>query len=455
MRKNGIGKFAKASVAAMLTIVLLIGIAGCSFFDKIQNKIDPRASILSGPELLRLIVDAINDDSKINDIYESIPENQRTDVSFSYFSYYISIIRQIEVGNSDVVEYEFLDSEANRAHLEKIYNKLCQVTPSATFEDTFEPFGDVRTVRLIREKEEDSDSYIYISFNENGDAYLSYAWIMNTIEVYSYMQHYFTMLTDDTTDISKKTEGISLLLKNKRGYANTYSDEIIEAKARYTVDFYSLKVRSNPDQFILRSINAFMIDYEIPEVYSTDGKTLYSRHVTAFRSIKSEIEIIDDIPQMIDNNVITVNVSQGQLIRCGLDYDSSAIQRLFGKPIKMTVLNDKISVKEDDEGVETVEKKIGLQYKGIYLVFDAYFTGDSNDWIGELISITLVQNSQVSYSVCDIRLGDTEESILKRFPMIEFGQYVLSYKSNSGKCDLEYKVKDGVITDITIKEADI
>ena len=80
---------------------------------------------------------------------------------------------------------------------------------------------------------------------------------------------------------------------------------------------------------------------------------------------------------------------------------------MFGKPLKMTVLTDKISVKEDEEGVETVEKKIGLQYKGIYLVFDAFFTDGSNDWIGELTSITLVENSQVSYSVCDIKLGDT------------------------------------------------
>ena len=446
---------ARVTLAAVLIVALLLGVAGCSFFDKIHNRIDPRAANLSAPELMRLIVNAINDDSQINEIYESIPENQRKDVTFSYFSYYISIVRQIEVGDSKVVEFDFLDSESNREHLEKIYNKLCQVTPSATFEDTFSMYGDVRTVKLVREKEGDSDSYIYLSFDENGDAYLSSAWIMDTIEIYSYMQHYFTMLTDDNTGIEKKTEGISVLLKNKTGYANMYSDEIIEAKARYTVDFYSLKVRSNPEQFILRSINAFLIDYEIPEVYSTDNKTIYPRHVMAYRSIKSEIQILDELPQMIDNSIITVNVSQGQLIRCGLDYDASVIQRMFGKPIKTSVLTDKISSKTDENGVETVEKKLGLQYKGIYLIFDAYVDSENGDWIGKLMSITLVQNSQVSYSVCDIKLGDTEESIMKRFPMIEYGEYVLTYKSSSGIYNLEYKVKDGTVTDITIKEAEL
>ena len=88
-------------------------------------------------------------------------------------------------------------------------------------------------------------------------------------------------------------------------------------------------------------------------------------------------------------------------------------------------------------------------YKGVRLVFDASYKDDEY-WMGELVSITLIENSQVSYSICDLKLGDTEEAILKRFPMIEYGEYELKYVVNASTYILEYEVTDGIISGISI-----
>ena len=431
------------TAAAILITVLLFTMSGCAFFDKIHTRIDPRASRISSPEIVRNLVMAINDPAAIGDAFEAIPESQRKDISYSYFYEYISIISSIGSSRAKIESFEYLDSEENKLHLEKIYNKVCQKMPTGTFEETFEPYGDLHTVRLIRSGNEDEDIFIYISEDENKDAYISANWVMHTIAIYNYIEHYFNMLN------SLNSEGIAVLIENKPEFKDIYSPEIILAKADYTVDFYNYKVKGSTDQFVLTSINAFFVDYLIPEVLSNEGQQIYSRHVGAFRKTEGDIEITDDIPQELDNSLITLNVSLGQMLRCGVEYDNSAITRMLGKPVRISVIEDNINTVTDTEGNEITEKKISVQYKGVHLIFDAYFKADGS-WSGKLIGIKLVRNSKVSYSACDIKLGDPEDSILKRFPMIKYGEYDLEYSNTTGKYVLSYFVKDGAVSDIYI-----
>lgn len=441
MRAESAKAYGKRSLAAILILVLLMSLAGCAFVDKIQNRIDPNASKISAPELVRLLVVAINDQNMIGSSYEAIPEVQREGISFSYFSQYVSILKSLG-GNAKIDRFTFLDEEENSDRLDKIYKRMCQQMPAGDFKSTFEPYGSVKTVELQYSKKNVSNSRMYISFDSEGTAYLSYDWIMDLIDTYNYMNHYFNMLEKNNSD------GIAVLIKSKSGFSTIYSEDVIDSKAQYTVDFYRMKVKNSFDQFVLKEINAFYVDYEIPEVLSADGQSLYSRNLYAFRGNNGDIDIIDDIPQEVDNNVITVPLSQNQMIRCGLEYDSSVLQRMMGKPVKVIVQDENIY---DTDDPEKVRSRVCFMYKGIHLVFDASYT-DENDWMGELVSITLVTNSQVSYSVCDLKLGDSEESILKRFPMIKYGDYTLNYSVNASSFDLVYEVTDGVITGITITE---
>ena len=439
MREGRVQTFGKRTLAAILVVILLMGLAGCTFVDKIQNKIDPNASKISAPELARLLVTAVNDTGKIGDAYEAIPEVQREGISFSYFSQYVSIIKGLG-GGSKIDRFTFLNGEENQYQLDRIYKRMCQQMPAGDFESTFEPYGSVRTVQLSYVKKSQDNTYIYFSFDDAGNAYLSSEWIMDLIDIYNYMNHYFNTLSKNNAD------GIALLIKNKRGFSTLYSEDIINAKAQYTVDFYKMKVKNTFDQFKFKEINAFYVDYQIPEVFSSDGQSIYSRNVYAFRGSNGDIDIIDDIPQEVDNSVITVPVSQSQMLRCGLEYESSTLQRMMGKPVKIMILDENINGTDDPEKVRT---EICYMYKGVRLVFDASYKDDEY-WMGELVSITLIENSQVSYSICDLKLGDTEEAILKRFPMIEYGEYELKYVVNASTYILEYEVTDGIISGISI-----
>ena len=112
MRAESAKAYGKRSLAAILILVLLMSLAGCAFVDKIQNRIDPNASKISAPELVRLLVVAINDQNMIGSSYEAIPEVQREGISFSYFSQYVSILKSLG-GNAKIDRFTFLDEEEN------------------------------------------------------------------------------------------------------------------------------------------------------------------------------------------------------------------------------------------------------------------------------------------------------------------------------------------------------
>ncbi|MBO7449195.1 MAG: hypothetical protein J6U54_02405 [Clostridiales bacterium] len=64
----------------------------------------------------------------------------------------------------------------------------------------------------------------------------------------------------------------------------------------------------------------------------------------------------------------------------------------------------------------------------------------------------LVKNSEVSYSLSDIQLGDPEDKILMKFPMIDYGEYELIYQGSSNDYMLNYEVEDGVVVSATIEK---
>ena len=436
---------ARRFIAALLVVALLMSLAGCSLVDKIQSKIDPTSNKTSAPELVRLLVSSVNDYDKLTESFEAIPSSQRENITFSYFAEYISILSDFSNDHGKITKFHFLNDEDNKEHLDKIYNKICQNAPTGNFESVFKPYGSVKTVQLDYEKD-DYSSYIYLSLDSNGSAYLSYDWVMNSISIYNYIEHYFYMLDD------KNADGIAVLYKNKAGM-EIYSDEIIKAKADYAISFYDKKVKSTSEQYRICSLNAFYIDYEIPEVFSSSSdKPNYSRHVYAFRKDSGTIDLIDDIPQEIGLSVISLLVSQNQTFRCGVEYDYPAVQRVFGRPLNVRVEDIESYTAETADGNELEKKRLTLQYKGILLVFEAYYNDDSDWYGGELVKIMLVKNSEVSYSLSDIQLGDPEDKILMKFPMIDYGEYELIYQGSSNDYMLNYEVEDGVVVSATIEK---
>ena len=440
-------KILRKSAVILLSLLLTVSIfAGCSFFDRIQKQIDHKTGSVCAPELIRLLVNAIDDPSSFSETYEELPESQREALSFTNFVEYVTILHELSSPNGKIEGFEFLNDEENSDHLNKLYNKLCQQMPAESFEEYFDKYGNIRTVRLLYSGEAPDPLYLYICVDGDDFAHLSSEWVNDTISNYNYLRHYFNMIDSGNVD------AIAGLIKNTKGFTAqnvSYPDEFYQAKAEYIEDFYKYRVRNTTDRFDLTSANALYVNYFIPEVIAADGQSYFSRNVTSYRSSSGEISIADDISQETDMSIATVNVSPILTLRCGSVYEYSTLTRICGKPLSVYVPYENLSEEYDADGNLTVRKRLVIQYNGLSLVFEAGYTDEKN-WVGELVSIRIVKNSKTNFSCCDIKVGDDELTVIKRFPMLEYGNYNLNYDAGSKLYRLEYIMKDGIVDSIHI-----
>ena len=432
----------KKVIALLLILSVMMGFVGCAFFDKIHATIDPKKEYISAPEIVRLLISAIDDDKNLADSYASIPEGQRKDISFSYYFEYISILKEFTKGNGKIQGFRFLNDEENSKHLDSIYNKLAQNSLVDDYYTVFSQYGEVRTVIFEFSKESDYPVCLYIPLDEEGFAYLSYDLISHLIASYNYMQQYFKLIS------AEKADGISALLDVESKIPEEYVGSVINARSSYILDFYKLRVKNTPEQFELCAANPFYVEYNIPKVVSYDGGELYNRKVYAFRNPNGFVSISDPFELETDNVIATVNVSATQYLRCGLEYDYSAISRICGKPISTYLKDGAVSVTYDKDGNPIEKYMLLVSYNGMNLSFVATYNSET-DWIGELVSIRLYSSSS-EYNVCGIKVGDSELSILEHFPMINYGDYIITYEDGKTSYKLEYEVKDSVIKDIVI-----
>lgn len=439
-------KLVKKVVALLLVLSVMMGFVGCAFFDRIHATIDPKTDFISPQEIVRLLVNAIDDEKQMADTYASIPEDQRKDVSYSYYYEYLKILREFSYGGGSITGFRFLNDEENSRHLDSIYNKLAQKYEVDDYYTVFSGYGNVRTVVFEYDKDRSYNVYMYLIFDDDGYAYLSNDLISHVIFTYNYMQQYFNILTDGNAD------SITSLLSAEENVPDEYVDEVLSARSNYILDFYDKRVISKPEQFELIAANPFYVEYLIPEVFTADLDGRVSRKLSAFRIPDGTIKISDDFEQETSLEIATVNISSLQSIRCGLEYDYGAIYRLCGKPTSTYLKDTVVDVVYDKDGNPVDRKLLLVSYNGMNLTFAANYT-DEKVWIGELLSIR-IYSSAIDYTVCDIKVGDPEINIIKQFPMIEYGDYSITYNAGTVKFNLDYEIKDKKIKAIVISKAD-
>lgn len=443
-------KLAKKVISVLLILSVMMGFVGCAFFDKIHVTMDSSVESISAPELVRLLVSAVNDEKNLADSYAAIPEHQRKDVSYSTYFEYVSLLRELSSRNGKIVGFDFLNNEENSEHLNYIYSKLEKNSENVEdYRSVFAQYGSVRTVSFDFLKENSTDVFMYISFDDKENAMLSNILIMHTLGAYNYMHQYFRLLDE------KKTDGISALMELGSDVPEEFYNSILNAKADFYVDFYNLRVTNSTSQFQLTEANPLYVDYRIPKVLTADNTDFYDRHIQAFRNPSGLITISDVIPQDTDISITTVNINQSLSLRCGLEYDYSAVNRICGKPISMYLNEDVVidEITDIDGNVTDIIHPLLISYNGMNLVFNAKYKSDK-EWIGELVSIRLFSSSSCNYPVCGIRVGDSELKIMERFPMIDYGNYDFDYRTSYNGYHLKYEINNKLIEGIVISKAD-
>lgn len=241
----------KAKLKKLVCVVLVLGcllnLCACSYIDKLQSQFSIINSSISSEEVVRLLVCAINDSSQEADSYAAIPEGQRKNVSFSYFKEYVDILRDMSSVHGQVTSFRILDNIDSGILINDMLaqngNSLENVTDG----------GVIQAVQLFyanSNEETDEPVYFYITRQDDGTVYLDSSWITQTIAIYNYVDHYFSMLDEENT------RGIYTLLRPALTQSY-YTDEVINARAEALSSYYLLKVKGASSSFILQSINPF------------------------------------------------------------------------------------------------------------------------------------------------------------------------------------------------------
>lgn len=434
----------KKLLAIFMILSLMMGLCACSFFDSITSRIDSESVSISSPEVIRLLITAINDENELADSFSAIPEVQRKGVTYSQYYEYITLLRQFSTSGRKITGFRFLNQEDNSRHLDSIYNRMSNNVEIEDYYTVFQPYGDIKTVVLEYSKEQTTPVYMYVSVDSNGIAYLSSAIISSTIATYNYIQQYFKLLTEENAD------GISSIISIENNVPDNYVDDIYKARSEYIIDYYKYRVRTDPNQFVLLTANPFFVEYRVPEILSADGNDITDSVIYAFKTA-NEIKVIDSIAQDTSIDLLTVYVTETQYLRCGLNYDFSAVTRICGKPVQSTLKDGRVGTIFNKEGKLVDKRLVVLTYNGMNLSFEVAYENE-NSWYGELVSIRLYENSKASYSVCGISVGDDEISIMQKFPMISYGEYTLDYLMNSKVYSLNYEIEDSKIDYITIQK---
>ena len=160
MRKNLTqGRFLKI-VSAFLAMIMCLSFSACGIFDILQAQIDSNStkSNVSVQELNRLLVNAVNHPENIANCFSAIPENQRKNLSYSYFTEYVDIIREMTKNHGTISSFRILNSTDSQA----VFDEITADTVDGN--TVVHDFGKVIVSKLCFAHDSDLASPVYVYF---------------------------------------------------------------------------------------------------------------------------------------------------------------------------------------------------------------------------------------------------------------------------------------------------
>lgn len=417
MRKSFVSKV----LSVLLVLVVLFSASACN-----ARGIPAFQEEISAQEMVRLIVSAINDKKNIADSFSSIPDSQKQNVTYSYFSEYISIIKEISSTRGNISSFRMLTPEEIDLYTGDYSNKA--------------GYENLVAAEFLYEQDFDTPVYFFLSQNSQGKAFLSIDWIKDYISIYSYSQYYFSMLDDSNFD------GLFSLLRPGL-VGEEYTDATVYSRVNALIDYYQIKVRSLRSEFNIVKLLPDQMKVVIPEVLSEDNNTLTEHEVDITLSDNDSYVIVDEIPFYPDESLLSVYKSLDEVIRCGNHYSSEELYSLFGTPINLSVY----SLDEDEISTETTayEQKLIVNYRGMLLLFKVNFTSN-DEWEGQLEKIRINRDCEFSIGSSGLCYGMTLSELLELYPYIEKTNYELNYEMYGVTYTVVLIFEENVLTDIRV-----
>ena len=194
-------KAAKRLLSIVLTVAMTVPLAGllagCSAFEFFRSGvIDTSTSVISEQEIARLLISAINDETEVASSYSQIPDRQLDGISYSAFNEYVSILRSVSDEFGPVKSFMILNNSDSSKYLKGLLDK----TDMDSISDRYGHLSVVQLEYDVSEKGNNNSTQFCISVDNDEVAYLSRAYVTETIAAYNYLEHYFTMLEENNTD---------------------------------------------------------------------------------------------------------------------------------------------------------------------------------------------------------------------------------------------------------------
>lgn len=418
----------------------MLVLASCSFINRLYGKSETLEQFKSEPELVRILVDSINNPAALSDCYSSIPELQRDYLSYSDFAQYIEALSSMSKANGDIQSFRFLGNEEKT----EVFQQL--LADSGLTSEQLRSYGEVDVVELAYQ-DVNKKAYFYINKNADGGAYISSDWVKQIDRLYNYIRLYFDEIS------SNNIEGVASAIES--GYvADGVSISSINSRATAIVEFYQLKARGVKNSYQISSISPFCAKVVIPNVLSNDNESLVDRNVI-FTQRAGIIRNNDIIP--VDTDITQFILykpdSRVGLLRIGNNYTSNSVANQLGNPMNRTYSPDVLDTRINSNG-ETEEKhKIIYNYHGMVLIFEGYFT-DINDWMwdGELCAIKMISENDFVLGK-GISNGMTLENLLSIYPFLDIFGYRINHFSDNLNYSITFTIdENNVVSNIEAKK---
>lgn len=418
---------AKKALAVTMCVTLVTGMAfslsGCKLIDFFSSGLNVSLNSLSETELARLMTNAILSERNVADCYNKLPSSQLNGLSYSMFSEYCSILRKCSQEHGTADSFRILNETEKRQYF---------ATIDGTDNDfrSVEVYGDMDVIELCYSQDKDpSASPVRFTIAKNGDKYaMAGQYITDSMLAYSYINHYFDMIDDGNID------GLEAIIKSTYD-SDIYMNSVIYAKANYIADYYMMKVKSNVVDYQLKLFSPTHITYVIPEVFSGDGDSIFTKKVELRLQNDGTFYVQDDIPVVI-NELRFFGDGESKL-RMGSSYTKDEIIALLGEPVIVSY----------DDGV------VILTYSGMTIRLNADLDKDNNWTSGRLSSIVLRNDDRFTIGE-ELFIGMNVSELLLIYPMFDECDFTASFKNGDGEFILSFQFDDfGNVTRIRLGEA--
>lgn len=450
-------KIIKKKKIEMIILVLFfcLMIVGCSSLESRQQNISDSVFLSDEPSyyltlnekdeltdisLITAIVDVINKNANMVDVYKAIPEKYKTNLSLYDFTVYLSILEN-EKGYR-VSEFYRLNDE-KKAELNS--NLTTDMPSLALLTQKTEYY--IFSFRADSSQLDDYTVIIGIQHDDDGNPYLSDKWIQSINNLNEFSKIYFDSIEKQDSDM--------LAWLFTQSYEESPSDQMAKIdkdKADLLINYYRLQVKTSPkDSIPIVLLPNKMSFLQNLEIQNNDGKEY---RTCTFSQKNDVISISDPYPEMIKNMHLNVYYKDEFLLSWSNNgirqtYYSYPLNDILGEPsIIKTSLST--SLDENDNYWRITYPEISLIIRG---------TADSKDksWSGVIERIEMdAESKNISLGEPKtkegaIYIGMSLSDFYSQYPFSPEADYIIPGKDQNEKMEMVVQVNKESVQSLILR----